>query len=145
MYVGVGPPPPPGTAGRAAPAQTPLPARRPRRGRGGVGQMGFRAIPPPQSNFLPAKLCIASAVFCHLGRASPRHTLRPVSFVLSAVCPMAALIPLHVPPPSRGGGWGRHRCMPRTWLRGAVDCTGACTAPHAPLVGGIEDGRRGRP
>ena len=23
-------------------------------GAGGVGQMGFRAIPPPQSNFLPA-------------------------------------------------------------------------------------------
>ena len=55
MYVGVGPPPPPGTAGRAAPAHTPLPARRPRRGRGGVRQMGFRAIPPLQSNFLPAK------------------------------------------------------------------------------------------
>ena len=41
--LGSDPPPPPGTAGRAAPAQTPLLARR----EGGVGQMGFRAIPPP--------------------------------------------------------------------------------------------------
>ena len=51
------PPPPPGTAGRAAPAQTPLPARRPSRGRGGVGQMGFRAIPPPprKAIFFPPK------------------------------------------------------------------------------------------
>ena len=32
---GTSKPPPPRTAGRAAPAQTPLPARRPRRGRGG--------------------------------------------------------------------------------------------------------------
>ena len=42
MYVGVGPPPPPGTATKE--------------GEGGVGEMGFRAIPPLQSNFLPA-LC----------------------------------------------------------------------------------------
>ena len=48
-------PPPPGTAGRAAPAQTPLPARRPRRGRGGLSKWAsVPSPPPPQSNFLPA-------------------------------------------------------------------------------------------
>ena len=47
-------PPPPGTAGRGAPAQTPLPARRPRRGRGGLGKRACVPSPPPQSNFLPA-------------------------------------------------------------------------------------------
>ena len=49
-------PPPPGTAGRAAPAQTPFPARRPRRGRGGLGKWASvpSPPPPPQSNFLPA-------------------------------------------------------------------------------------------
>ena len=40
-------PPPPGTAGRAAPAQTPLPARRPRRGRGGLGKRASVPSPPP--------------------------------------------------------------------------------------------------
>ena len=53
------PPLAPGTAGRAAPAQTPLPARPPpgtatKEGEGGVGQMGFHAISPRQMNFLPA-------------------------------------------------------------------------------------------
>ena len=47
MYVGVGPPPPPGTAGRAAPAQTPHPARRPRRGRGDWAN-GLPCHPPPR-------------------------------------------------------------------------------------------------
>ena len=51
MYVGVGPPPPPGTAGRAAPAQTPLPARRPRRGRGGLGKWALVPSPPPAKQF----------------------------------------------------------------------------------------------
>ena len=51
-------PPPPGTAGRAAPAQTPLPARRPRRGRGGLGKWASVPSPPPQSNFLPAKTSV---------------------------------------------------------------------------------------
>ena len=51
-------PPLPGTAGRAAPAQTPPPGTATKEGEGEVGQMGFRAIPPPppQSNFLPAEL-----------------------------------------------------------------------------------------
>ena len=50
------PPPPPGTASRAAPAQTPLPARRPRRGRGGwANGLPCHPPPPPQSNFLPAQ------------------------------------------------------------------------------------------
>ena len=53
--LGSDPPPPRGTAGRAAPAQTPLPARRPRRGRGGLGKWASVPSPPPQSNFLPAK------------------------------------------------------------------------------------------
>ena len=49
------PPLPPNTAGRAAPAQTPLTARRPRRGRGGGWANGLLCHPPPQSNFLPTQ------------------------------------------------------------------------------------------
>ena len=47
------PPPPPGTAGRAAPAQTPLPARRPRRGRGGLGKWASVPSPPRKAIFFP--------------------------------------------------------------------------------------------
>ena len=46
-------PPPPGTAGRAAPAQTPLPARRPRRGRGGLGKWASVQSPPCKAIFFP--------------------------------------------------------------------------------------------
>ena len=48
--LGSDPPPPPGTAGRAAPAQTPLPARRPRRGRGGgrANELPCHSPPPPR-------------------------------------------------------------------------------------------------
>ena len=55
MYVGVGPPPP--RHGRVgSPSPNPPPGTATKEGEGGVGQMGFRAIPhpPPQSNFLPA-------------------------------------------------------------------------------------------
>ena len=52
--LGSDPPPLPGTAGRAAPAQTPLPARRPRRGRGGLGKWASVPPPPPRkANFFP--------------------------------------------------------------------------------------------
>ena len=47
------PPPPPGAAGRAAPAQTPLPARRPRRGRGGLGKWASVPSPPCKAIFFP--------------------------------------------------------------------------------------------
>ena len=54
MYVGVGPPPP--RHGRlGSPSPNPPPGTATKEGEGGVGQMGFRAIPPTQSNFLPAK------------------------------------------------------------------------------------------
>ena len=46
-------PPPPGTAGRAAPAQTPLPARRPRRGRGGLEKWASVPSPPRKASFFP--------------------------------------------------------------------------------------------
>ena len=59
MYVGVGPPPPPGTAGWAAPAQTPLPARRPRRGRGGLGKWASVPSPPRKAiSFPPCRLWV---------------------------------------------------------------------------------------
>ena len=47
------PPPLPGTAGRAAPAHTPLPARRPRRGRGGLGKWASMPSPPCKAIFFP--------------------------------------------------------------------------------------------
>ena len=47
------PPPPPGTAGRAAPAHTPLPARRPRRGRGGLEKWASVPYPPCKAIFFP--------------------------------------------------------------------------------------------
>ena len=46
--------PPPGPAGRAAPAQTPLPARRPRRGRGGLGK--WASVPPPPAKQFSSRL-----------------------------------------------------------------------------------------
>ena len=55
MYVGVGPPPP-GTAGRAAPAHTPLPARRPRMGRGGLEKWASVPSPPCKAIFFPPRL-----------------------------------------------------------------------------------------
>ena len=70
-------PPPPGTAGRGAPAQTPLPARRPRRGRGGLGKMGFRAIPPPQRNFLPALFPPCPSMAGGLGCICPWGVVSP--------------------------------------------------------------------
>ena len=60
--------PPPCTAGRAAPAQTPLPARRPRRGRGRLGKWASVPPPPPQSNFLPAL-----PVFFFLAQSTALH------------------------------------------------------------------------
>ena len=47
------PPPPPGTAGRAAPAHAPLPAGRPRRGRGGLGKWASVPSPPCKAIFFP--------------------------------------------------------------------------------------------
>ena len=47
------PAPPPSTAGRAAPAQTPLPARRPRRGRGGLGKWASVPSHPCKAIFFP--------------------------------------------------------------------------------------------
>ena len=138
MYVGVGPPPPPGhsrlaktrthccelaeeqwlevsmagtsssayrpieapgTASRAAPAQTPLPAWRPRRGRGGVGQMGFRAIPPLQSNFLPTLARVLAPCSVHgdsyrrqEARVGRYNTMRSRDY-------LGAFVPLNIIPP----------------------------------------------
>ena len=47
--------PRPGTAGRAAPAQAPLPARRPRRGRGGLGKWASVPSPPRKAIFFPPR------------------------------------------------------------------------------------------
>ena len=50
MYVGVGPPPPRhGRKGSPSPNSPPGTATK--EGKGGVGQMGFRAIPPPAKQF----------------------------------------------------------------------------------------------
>ena len=54
MCVGVGPPPPPRHGRWGSPSPNPPPGTATKEGEGGVGQMGLRAIPPPQSNFLPA-------------------------------------------------------------------------------------------
>ena len=47
-------PPPPRHGRYGSPSPNPPPGTATKEGEGGVGQMGFRAIPPPQSNFLPA-------------------------------------------------------------------------------------------
>ena len=56
--------PPPGMAGRAAPAQTPLPARRPGRGRGGLGKWALVPSPPPRKAifFPPSELKVGGGV-----------------------------------------------------------------------------------
>ena len=48
-------PPPPQHGRKGSPSANPPPGTATKEGEGGVGQMGFRAIPPPQSNFLPAQ------------------------------------------------------------------------------------------
>ena len=47
MYVGVGPPPPPRHGRKGSPSPNPPPGTATKEGEGGVGQMGFHAIPPP--------------------------------------------------------------------------------------------------
>ena len=47
-------PPPPPHGRKGSPSPNPPPGTATKEGEGGVGQMGFHAIPPPQSNFLPA-------------------------------------------------------------------------------------------
>ena len=52
--LGSDPPPRPRHGRKGSPSPKPPPGTATKEGKGGVGQMGFRAIPPPQSNFLPA-------------------------------------------------------------------------------------------
>ena len=64
------PPPPPSRHGRlGSPSPHPPPGTATKEGEGGVGEMGFRAIPPLQSNFLPTLGTIISKWSFHQGQA----------------------------------------------------------------------------
>ena len=69
-------PPPPRHGRSGTPAlNSPLPSRRPRREGGGVGKMGFRVTPPPQSNFLPAQAWVGMECNCRAhAKSRPRDT-----------------------------------------------------------------------
>ena len=101
------PPPPPGTAGRAAPAQTPLPARRPRRGRGGLGKWASVPSPPRKAIFFPplhrghtatlgtlSALCVCFPLTLTLRLSDMSHYARPLRSGTAASFPTISHFPL---------------------------------------------------